>query len=63
MGINKLIVPDQTLRNEILVQYKSYLPRLKKTGLRNIMLYILNPPHRRRGTMHARKTNSSVIGA
>jgi hypothetical protein len=46
-----------------LERYYRNLPRLKKIGLRNIIVDILNPPQSRRGIMHALKTSSSVNGA
>lgn len=39
------------------------LPKLKNTGHEKIAVYILNPPQRSIGIIHALNTNSSVIGA
>lgn len=39
------------------------LPKLKKIGQRNMTLYVLNPPQRSKGIIHALNTNSSVNGA
>jgi hypothetical protein len=58
--IQPKLVPSEYKK---LDRYYRNLPRLKKTGLRNIIVDILNPPHRRRGIMHALKTSSSVNGA
>lgn len=38
-------------------------PKLKKTGQRNMTVYVLNPPQRSKDIIQALKTNSSVSGA